>query len=108
LKENISSEDLQRTMGSVLYYLGDMFPDKCILEDREPVATFGIPGVEGTFALLPPKPIFIVMSIVVRADACLSTENIGGFSTNLLCSVYSTRWYLLSCKSLPQFQSITL
>jgi hypothetical protein len=56
-------------MASVLYYLGDMFPDKCILEDREPVATFGIPGVEGTFGLLPPKPIYWVMMILVRAAA---------------------------------------
>jgi hypothetical protein len=71
-----------------LNYQQQQQPDKCILEDREPVATFGTPGVEGTFALLPPKPIFTVMSIVVRADACLSTESIGGFSTNLLCSVY--------------------
>lgn len=53
-------------MASVLYYLGDMFPDKCILEDREPVATFGIPGAEGTFGLLLPKSIFWVMTITVR------------------------------------------
>lgn len=55
-------------MASVLHYLGDLFPDKCIVEDREPVATFGIPGMEGTFGLLPPKPKFWVMTIVVRAD----------------------------------------
>jgi hypothetical protein len=57
---------MAKTMASVLYYLGDMFPDKCILEDREPVATFGIPGAEGTFGLLLPKSIFWVMTITVR------------------------------------------
>ena len=56
-------------MASVLHYLSDVFADKCIVEDREAVATFGIPGLEGTFGLLPPKPIFWIMTIVVRADA---------------------------------------
>ena len=56
-------------MASVLYYLGDVIADKCIVEDREPVATFGIPGLEGTYGLLPPKAIFWVMTIVVGAHA---------------------------------------
>ena len=46
--------------------LKDLFADKLDVDDRDPVATFQIPGVDGSFELLPPKVIFWVQLTVVR------------------------------------------
>ena len=52
-------------MMSLFQKLAEVFADKCIVEDRTPLVTFGLPGVEGTFALLAPKAAFWQQTILV-------------------------------------------
>jgi hypothetical protein len=44
----------------------DLFADKLDVDDREPLTTFQIPGVEGSFELFPPKAVFWIQLTVVR------------------------------------------
>ena len=44
-----------------------LFADKLDVDDREPVATFHIPGAQGgTFGLYPPKVVFWLQLTAVR------------------------------------------
>ena len=55
-------------MSAVMELIRDQFADKLVEDDREPIHEFGIKGLEGTYALYPPrleiwKQLFVVSII---------------------------------------------
>lgn len=45
-----------------------IFSDKLDVDDREPVASFQIPGVEGEFGLYPPRLVFWIQLTIVSSS----------------------------------------